>query len=550
MSELKLSIFLKMMFRFFLFLSIVCKVTHCANSESKAEYRQPTSDAAFEQSSRSNNNNINDKQSGSTNGDINVSRLLEDDKGISLSEYYKNPSLFPPWENGNVRWHDAPAFPGIDAVCWKVTTVFGAPVCVTKEAWETSPEKCNHVVQVYYQLLDNNADGILDDRRVVQELVANNYVLFVPATEEEAQLENSLQELTSMKESQMVRIFEATINSCDASFKANKILFLGDSMAEFMGESLLEEICGDSTVVNAGIGGTTAQQWAEYDVDDYRSQEWDAVYISVGGNDFLGSGCFLGTDVLKSRIEAAIENIVWEIAPGASSYVVTGYCMPKAPLPIPGDVCSKPSDILPLQQALAALSPNLPEESKDKLTVIDSLEFCGGSVSSFSDPKFFMDTIHLNPRGYCEVFSQPSIQQSLLCDPNNKVDCDSLSANYSDMWWLEDGKDCDPNPDATIGKILDLIIKAAAKAYPSREPRLPEVMPDGKYATNPLPMRCAERNDNFNITTKARTMRYNCKKLRRKTRESKGRLRRLCRQYGIIKRKCPNTCQLNACKQE
>ena len=229
--------------------------------------------------------------------------------------------------------------------------------------------------------------------------------------------------------------------------EAVKILLLGDSMAEFMGESILEEICGDSIVVNAGIGGTTAQQWAEYDMDDnpldfYGSREWDVVYISVGGNDLLESGCLLEPDELKSQMEAAIENIVGEIAPGASSYVVTGYCMPMAAEEDADGDCAEPSGLSALPQALAALTPNLPEESQGKLTIVDSLELCGGSVSSYSDPKFFLDNIHLNPRGYCEVFSQPMIQQSLLCDPNNEIDCD-------DEMWLEEN-DSSEDSSATI----------------------------------------------------------------------------------------------------
>ena len=80
------------------------------------------------------------------------------------------------WADGAVLLHDPPS--GWSA-CHKVTTVFGVAVCVTPAAWSVSQERCNHVVHVFYQLMDNDADGNVDDSTVHAHMVANGYLLFV-----------------------------------------------------------------------------------------------------------------------------------------------------------------------------------------------------------------------------------------------------------------------------------------------------------------------------------------------------------------------------------
>ena len=88
------------------------------------------------------------------------------------------------WADGAVLWHDPPSS-GWE-LCHKVTTVFGIAVCVTPAAWSLSQERCNHVVHVFYQLMDNDADGNVDDSTVHAHMVSNGYLLVVPATESDA----------------------------------------------------------------------------------------------------------------------------------------------------------------------------------------------------------------------------------------------------------------------------------------------------------------------------------------------------------------------------
>jgi len=96
--------------------------------------------------------------------------------------------------------------------CGKVTTVFGVKVCVTTDAFRKNKSKCEHVVNVFYQLLDNDADGFVDDAVVHNEMVSNNYLLFVPNTEKESERDGWPD---SVGVAQMTGIFETTPNTCD-----------------------------------------------------------------------------------------------------------------------------------------------------------------------------------------------------------------------------------------------------------------------------------------------------------------------------------------------
>lgn len=99
------------------------------------------------------------------------------------------------------------------STCYKYTVVFGIPACFTKRAWETSAEKCAHVANVMAQLLDNDEDGAVDDRAVVDEMRKVGSVLWVPATDAESE-EASFFSVPWTNRLQMTGLWEATINSC------------------------------------------------------------------------------------------------------------------------------------------------------------------------------------------------------------------------------------------------------------------------------------------------------------------------------------------------
>lgn len=114
------------------------------------------------------------------------------------------------WADGKIVWSKPPQ--GWSS-CAMVTTVFGTVVCVSKQAWSTAANriKCDHIVNVYYQLLDNDGDGRVDDPKVLDHMVNNGYLLWVPATESEAE---DFDEPNGLGVGQMTGLFEAVPNCC------------------------------------------------------------------------------------------------------------------------------------------------------------------------------------------------------------------------------------------------------------------------------------------------------------------------------------------------
>ena len=82
-------------------------------------------------------------------------------------------AVTPTWTAGSGKW----------SACERVTTVFGVTVCLSPNAWADGLTKNNHVVNIIYQLLDNDADGVVDDSSVVTYMVDNDYYMIVAATE-------------------------------------------------------------------------------------------------------------------------------------------------------------------------------------------------------------------------------------------------------------------------------------------------------------------------------------------------------------------------------
>ena len=115
------------------------------------------------------------------------------------------------WANGDVVWHIPPSGWGS---CGRVTTVFGVPICVSTAAWEASPSKANHIAHVFYQLLDNDANGVPDDPAVHSQMVSKGYLLWVPASETDNYNNGFWPD--GVGTSQMTAIDETVINTCDA----------------------------------------------------------------------------------------------------------------------------------------------------------------------------------------------------------------------------------------------------------------------------------------------------------------------------------------------
>jgi hypothetical protein len=219
---------------------------------------------------------------------------------------------------------------------------------------------------------------------------------------------------------------------------ADNVLIVGDSIAEYMGRTL-ETFCPGSQVYNVGKSGSTAEGWTKISSDvvkDCKDTEWDQVYMSIGGNDVLDSGCSITAEELYETLDAAVTNIATNIAPGASTYLLTGYCIASGPA---SGGCATPEDMSAFSEVFEMMQKDglSVQDQGINVVVLNSFTECGGSASSFSDDKYFADAIHLNDKGYCSVFTQPEVQDALHCGETS-FDCETFEL---DLYGLND-KEC------------------------------------------------------------------------------------------------------------
>ena len=79
---------------------------------------------------------------------------------------------------------------GSFAGCHRITRIFEIPICLTRAAWAVDAARYNHVANVVAQLLDNDADSVVDDAVVHARMVSRGSFLFVPATEQDSEAFN------------------------------------------------------------------------------------------------------------------------------------------------------------------------------------------------------------------------------------------------------------------------------------------------------------------------------------------------------------------------
>lgn len=120
----------------------------------------------------------------------------------------------------------------------------------------------------------------------------------------------------------------STLAVCAASASVSaaaspKILLVGDSWAEKAGTPLakvLEKHQSPLEVVNKGIGGSTAKQWAENKnsvktlVDLHGGKDVEFVWVSVGGNDAQDElpGCQIAGGSKDECVQKCIDNLMVE----------------------------------------------------------------------------------------------------------------------------------------------------------------------------------------------------------------------------------------------
>ena len=76
--------------------------------------------------------------------------------------------------------------------------------------------KATHIAQVFYQLIDNDADGVPDDPVHLKHMVNNGYLLWVPLTEEDDKNAGNWPDEVVDEKYFMIGIFEAEPGTCDS----------------------------------------------------------------------------------------------------------------------------------------------------------------------------------------------------------------------------------------------------------------------------------------------------------------------------------------------
>lgn len=213
---------------------------------------------------------------------------------------------------------------------------------------------------------------------------------------------------------------------------ADKALVLGDSWAEYSLETLQEKCDTITSMVNRGIAGTTAAEWAAKDncatkpvdslccqssrscsLDDvsFDNNSFRTAWVSIGGNDFFLAGCS-ATPATLSAIQANIQKVVADLQALSpqTTIVLTGYAVPSSPLTWhPSPSCSEFSALLPLNAAVKAAA------EAQHVDYVDVSEVLGGNATRWSDADFYTDSIHLNEAGYRVLWDHPPLQAALQC---------------------------------------------------------------------------------------------------------------------------------------
>ena len=198
------------------------------------------------------------------------------------------------------------------------------------------------------------------------------------------------------------------------------VIQIGDSWTELSAQSLAT-FCSGATVVNRGVSSSTALEWASGSscpagggstcsmADAFSSAHgsgYTHAIVSIGGNDFLDTqGCGMSAAELASRVTSVV-NALRAAAPAGIQIILVGYCTPTGPY---AD-CATPALVANLNSGIAAAAAAAAD-----VTYIDGTAACGGSTSAFSPGTYHIDPIHLNSKGYCNVYTMPAMQAALGC---------------------------------------------------------------------------------------------------------------------------------------
>lgn len=213
-------------------------------------------------------------------------------------------------------------------------------------------------------------------------------------------------------------------------------LVVGDSWAA-LSQNYLGTVCSLSTndytnvvrtIRNDAKSGSTALEWKEGETAKKsfeNGKDYDFVWLSAGGNDFLGTKCltefpngvnsFIGGLLGESTIANYVVDIIADIVESTSNpdlmILFTGYGYPTV------EICPD-GDTIDQFNSLNDKIRNTINSSayRNRVMTIDISDLFVTSLSSpFSDTTWYADDIHINEAGYDKLFSLPEIQSFFQC---------------------------------------------------------------------------------------------------------------------------------------
>jgi len=249
---------------------------------------------------------------------------------------------------------------------------------------------------------------------------------------------------------------------CSAQQKT--IVGLGDSWVDYDNDygTDLGTYCKGKDMWNAGVSGSTAAQWAAQScgrgncnarsilsgIAAIPGVDITEVWLSVGGNDLLQRGIFGLQGVANStkQIGAQIRSVVPDVKIFILGYSISG-------LPFGLDA------IVPNDGAAMNLYDNLNEQLKSgaaeiDATYIETLENVLQGNGVFGNPFLFVDAIHMNQAGYCNIWTQDAFQKYMECEPETYLPCLPTSARSIECICYE-GNNCEN--DCTNGGVCTLL---------------------------------------------------------------------------------------------
>ena len=228
------------------------------------------------------------------------------------------------------------------------------------------------------------------------------------------------------------------------------ILVLGDSWASATGD-YLKGICNPPfgsggteirDVQNDGKSGSTAAEWASQELAKKSilkaKFDYEHVWLSIGGNDFIGSSCDTDiTEEVTNNILTIISHIIDSSSNDNLKILFFGYSYPSVDICGGGETTSLFEETMTYQREAIGSS-----SYSARVEVIDiSDSFVTSASAPLSDKKWYEDDIHLNIMGYIKLFSGLEVQQFFGCvadddhsptpAPEPSIDTNHDSTDYS-----------------------------------------------------------------------------------------------------------------------